>query len=98
MTKNRGRDHRNDTQKLIPSFHIEGDGRADRLSLSLFGISLINELSSTCVAFVSRHNLIKIEGNELKIKIFESKIVEISGKIVNITFTDKRNAGVKNEA
>lgn len=82
---------------ISPSFHIEADGRGNRLSLLIFGVVGIKGFSESEILISTKRENITVIGEILEISVLEEKRVGICGKISGISFSLKKR-GVKNEA
>lgn len=80
-------------QRLIPSFHIEADGGGGYLSVLVNGVIGIAEYSYEEVKLITKRESLKIMGESLEIVVFERKIVEIRGKIDNLSICAKKARG-----
>jgi sporulation protein YqfC len=76
-------------KRILPTFRIELEGRLPSASLTLFGARGVSKLSDTEIEIESAREFIKIIGKSLNISLFESKYIEISGKIDDVQLRAK---------
>ena len=77
-------------EKIIPSFHIEADGRGKRTSLLISGVTGVKSFSDNETLLSTKGESILVFGEGLLISVLELKRISISGKIRGISFLDKR--------
>ena len=70
----------------LSTFHLEADRSPHGLRITVSGIIGIKGFTSEGVLLSSHAGRIFISGEKLRIEIYENKIVEISGKIGEISF------------
>ncbi len=80
---------------ISPAFHIEADGSMGMLSILISGTVGIAEFSSEEVKLITKNESIRISGKHINLSVFEQKVVEITGKIENISFSSKSKKGGK---
>ena len=76
-------------KKVLPTFRIELEGRLPTASLMLFGARAVLKLSESEIEIETAREFIKIIGKSLNISVFESKCIEISGKITDMSMCAK---------
>ena len=77
------------TKKVLPTFRIELEGRLPAASMMVFGVRAVLKLSESEIEIETAREFIKIIGKTLKISVFESKCIEISGKITDMRMCSK---------
>ena len=70
----------------LSSFHIEADRTAKGMKMFVSGIIGIGDYTEESLLLKSHGGRVEILGKRLKICVFESKTVEISGKITGVSF------------
>ena len=70
----------------LSSFHLEADKCSLGIRITVSGIIGIRDFTSESVLLSSHGGRIFISGEKLRLEIYENKIVEISGKIGEISF------------
>ena len=73
-------------EKVATGFHIEIDRSGNGLSASVAGVYSIVDFSSENVVLRVKKGRVKIVGSTLELAVYENKIVEISGKISEVSF------------
>ena len=76
---------------MLPGFRIEAEGAGKSVSVMISGAIAIESFSDNETEVKTKRENIKIGGKSLKISVFESKNIEISGKIDSICFLEKTN-------
>ena len=71
------------------NFYMQATGTRFGGSLLFFGVDSIKEYFDTSVLISIKRESIKVEGEHLKIAIFEEKTLEISGKIEKILISSE---------
>lgn len=84
-TQNRARMLRGVSAAVSP-FHIELDKVARGMSLLVCGVLGISEFSEKFVALTVKGMTVKISGVNLSMTVYESKTVEIVGKIEGLEY------------
>lgn len=69
-----------------PTFHVEIDKSTNGMSLSVSGVKRVSEFSDTLVRLRLSTFFLLIVGKDLSITVFESKKVDIIGKISEVKF------------
>lgn len=77
-------------ESVFPGFHVEADGRGQKLSLLVSGVTGINSFSEKEILISSKREMISITGEILRISLLESKSVRISGRINSLSFNRKK--------
>ena len=77
---------------MLPSFRIDADGSGKRLRVCVIGVIGVREFSECEVTVVTKKESLTLVGENLKITVFESRAVEISGQISGISI-DVRKRG-----
>ena len=82
----------------IPSFpislyHMELNATASGASVILGGIKGVVEVSDEFIKIMTKSGTVSIVGSGLIISVFEYKTLQISGKIENISFSNKNKIG-----
>ena len=72
---------------VLPSFRVELDGGRGAITLTVSGAVGVKEFSAERVVVACKSDNLDISGEGLKMTVFESKTVEISGKISDISFS-----------
>ena len=67
-------------------FRIEIDKTANGMSVSVSGVKRISEFSDNRIRLCLRALSVEAEGEKLSMSIFESRKVEIIGKITEVRF------------
>ena len=88
--KSLARRDKNVGEGLIPSFHIEADGRGKSISLLISGVVGIKALSPLEILIATKREKIGISGNALELSVLEAKRVLINGRIDAISFFDRK--------
>ena len=70
----------------IPGFRIEIDKIHGGLSILVHGVTSIKDFSTEYAVFRSSKKLVKINGKELSIAVYEGKSAEVFGKITGVEF------------
>ena len=82
MTERTGRN----TAMRAP-FHIEMMRSPRGMSLIISGIISVSELSDVCITLKSHGGRITVIGQRLLINVFESRAVEINGRVEGVSFS-----------
>ena len=83
---------KNETKRFLPlnippsPFRIEIDKTANGMSVSVSGVKRISEFSDSRIRLCLRTFSLEAVGEKLSMSIFESKKVEIIGKITEVRF------------
>ena len=76
----------------MPSYRIEADGGLGFLTLAVFGVVGIGELSDEKIKLITKRESITVTGKVLRVSIFERNSLELVGKIENISLGGGRGA------
>ena len=76
----------------LPGFRIEAEGSLKSSCAIISGVISVESFSSNAIELTTRRECIGINGKMLKISIFESKTIEISGKIESFCFFEKKRS------
>jgi len=74
------------TGNIFHSFHIEGDGAGNKMSISISSVMAVVELDEELISLRLLRGKINVRGKKLSISVYENNIVEIVGKVGNIEF------------
>jgi len=77
-------------ERIIPTYHIEADGRGKNLFLTVSGVTGVKEFSPNDVLVVTKRDEIRVKGELLEISVFESGSIGIGGKVESVSFSDKK--------
>ena len=77
----------------VPAFRIEADGSGKHMRVTVSGIIGIREFSETAVGIATKRELITFVGEQLTVTVFESRAVEISGKVKSISIDAGKRGG-----
>ena len=69
------------TKTHAPSFRMEADGGIFGLSVRMYGVFGISELSSSVIRLSLRGGNVKFVGKSLELLIYEGSCAEIKGRI-----------------
>ena len=85
------------SENMLPSFHIEADGRGNRMALLVCGVMGIKGFSESEILISTKRENITVSGEEIEISVLEEKRVGIFGKINCISFSVRKRGG-RNES
>lgn len=80
-------------EAVLPTYHIEADGRGKNLFLTISGIRGVKELSPSEVLVVTKKDEILIRGELLELSVFEYGSIGIGGRVEGISFSEKKRGG-----
>lgn len=75
---------------ISPVVHLEADMFGKGLSLIISGVVGISEMSGNEIKLLLKFGSITITGNNIKIDVFESKTLHLSGIIDSIFFSKNK--------
>ena len=80
-------------EKILPTFHMEADGRGGSISVLVSGVSGVKSYSQNEILIATKKENVNIAGEHLSISVLELKRVMISGKIDTISFSVNKRSG-----
>ena len=78
---------------LPPSFHIEADGRGKSVSVTVFGVRGVRELSDKEILLVTAGETVTLFGELLAVTVLEAKRIRVSGVVSSIAFSKRKRGG-----
>lgn len=78
-------------QDAVSKFHIEAERCVRGISLTVDGVIGIEDFSEEHVALKSHGGRVNVSGKRLKICVFESGAVEITGRVEDMRFGYGKN-------
>lgn len=80
--------------RLVPSFHLEADGRGRSASVMISGVVGVRELSDREISIVTRSETFVVRGELLCVSVLESNRIRIVGVIDSISFSKRKRSGL----
>ncbi len=80
-------------EHLPPSFHIEADGRGRSVSVTVFGVRGVRELSDKEILLVTAGETVTLSGDLLAVTVLEEKRIRVTGAVSSISFSKRKRGG-----
>ena len=78
---------------LVPSFHLEADGRGRSASVMISGVVGVRELSDREISIITRSESFVVRGEVLSVSVLESNRIRLVGLLESISFSKRKRNG-----